>query len=97
MKAVRGVKLSHVAARDLSRAESFARKFGAQKFSDKYSEVIGDANVDIVYIGLTNQLHFSLTKECLERHKAVICEKPLTMSYQESAALVNLAKRTIPC
>lgn len=93
LKTVRGVKLTHVAAHDLQRAESFARKFGAQQFSDHYNDVISDEKVDVVYIGLTHNFHYEFTKACLVNHKAVICEKPLTTNYRDARELVSLAEK----
>lgn len=92
LKGIKGVRLASVAARDKGRADEFARKFGAEHACSDYQAVIEDADVDIVYIGLTHNFHFEYTKACLENYKAVICEKPLTTNFKEAKLLTSLAK-----
>lgn len=84
--------LEAVAASDESRAWAFAEKFGSKKSYGSYEKLIADNDIDIIYIGLTNNLHFEITKKCLENGKNVICEKPLTLEYEQTVALVELAK-----
>lgn len=84
--------LKAVAASDINRAASFSEKFGSEKSYGSYDELIADSEIDIIYIGLTNQLHFEITKKCLEAGKNVLCEKPLTLTYNETKELIELAK-----
>jgi predicted dehydrogenase len=93
LKRVKGVSLASVASREQTRSDVFARKFGAKHAYQDYQELIHDDEVDIVYIGLTNNLHYEIAKACLEHHKAVLCEKPLTMSFGESVKLVEMANK----
>ncbi len=93
LKTVGGVKLTAVAARDPVRTQRFARAFGAKHEHSSYLDVIDDPDVDIVYIGLTHNFHYEYAKACLERHKAVLCEKPLVTNYHDAAELVELAQQ----
>lgn len=61
-----GVELAAVAARDVSKAESFAKKFGAKKVSGSYGDLIADSGVDAVYIVLTHNFHYEIARLCLE-------------------------------
>jgi predicted dehydrogenase len=93
LKTVEGVKLTSVASREQTRSEVFAHKFGAKRAYHNYLDVISDDEVDIVYIGLTHNFHYEITKACLERHKAVLCEKPLATTYHDASELVALARK----
>lgn len=93
LKTVEGVTITAVAAQDQARSDAFAKRFGANKAYRKYLDVIEDKDVDIVYIGLTNNYHYEITKLCLENHKAVLCEKPLVTTQKEAEELVALAIR----
>ena len=93
LKMVDGATLTSVAAREQSRADEFALQFGANSAYASYLDLIKNPEVDIVYIGLTNQLHYEIIKLCLENHKAVLCEKPLVTTRNESEELVNLAEK----
>ena len=93
LKTVEGVTITAVASQDQARSDAFAQRFGAKKAYHRYIDVIEDKDVDIVYIGLTNNFHYEITKLCLEHHKAVLCEKPLVTTQKEAEELVALANR----
>jgi predicted dehydrogenase len=92
LQTMEGVELAAVAGRDLDRARDFGQTYGAQKAYDNYMDLIADDSVDAVYIGLLNNRHLELGKICLEHHKAVLCEKPLTTSQKDTEEFVNLAR-----
>jgi predicted dehydrogenase len=55
-------------------------------------ELVSDRSVDVVHVCTPNHLHFPETKSALLSGKHVMCEKPLAMNPQETAALVQLAR-----
>jgi predicted dehydrogenase len=81
-----------VASRDENKAKTFASKFSAPKHFSTYEAMVQDPNVDVVYIATPHPFHFEQTKLCLNHGKAVLCEKPLTVSYQQTETLVKLAR-----
>ena len=89
LSSLAGVELTAVAARDQSRAESFARRFGASQAFHNYLDVIANPGVDIVYVGLTHNFHYDIVKTCLQHRKAVLCEKPLVTTYRHAAELID--------
>ena len=54
--------------------------------------MIADPDIEIVHICSPNYLHYSHSVKAIQAGKHVICEKPLTVTSEESAALVELAK-----
>lgn len=56
-----------------------------------YAQLLADEQVDTIYIGLPNHLHYSYAKQALEQGKHVICEKPFTSNLQEFVELKQLA------
>lgn len=89
---VDNVKLTAVAARDKAKAEAFAEKFKAAKSYDNYIELINDKEVDVVYVALTHNFHYDIVKHCLNKGKAVLCEKPLTTSKKDTEELIALSR-----
>lgn len=59
---------------------------------DQYDALLDDPQVDIVYIATRHKDHYHWAKEALLRKKAVLCEKPATLSYQQTKELCELAK-----
>ena len=57
-----------------------------------YDDVIGDPDVDAVYITLPNALHAAWVMKALTAGKHVLCEKPLTMSAADTIALFETAR-----
>lgn len=49
-------------------------------------------DVDAIVIATTTRAHYALAKQALEAGKHVLCEKPLTLSSQESLELTELAE-----
>ncbi len=87
----KGSHLFAVASREFSKAKNFAEKNNIQKYYSSYDQLVNDADVDIVYIATPHAFHYQHALLCLKHGKHVLCEKPLTLSYTQSAALVDLA------
>jgi xylose dehydrogenase (NAD/NADP) len=75
--------LEVLASRDIEKAESVARSFGIRRAVGSYEELLGDSDIDAVYIPLPNSLHAEWTIRAAEAGKAVLCEKPLGLSSEE--------------
>lgn len=54
------------AARDLSRAVDFAKRFDIPKSYGSYMELAKDPNVEIAYIGTIHPQHFEIAQLMLE-------------------------------
>ena len=81
-----------VAARDLARAQAFAKTYGFEKAYGSYDEVFEDPRVDVVYIGSPHSLHYEQTRAALLHGKHVLCEKPITPNAQLAQELFCLAE-----
>lgn len=81
-----------VGARDPARARSFATEHGVERAVQGYEAVVGDPEVDAVYVALPNALHAAWTIRALEAGKTVLCEKPLCISPEQTAAVLEVAR-----
>ena len=88
VRSARNANLYAVASRDISRALNLSPSC----VYDNYDELINDPKVEAIYISLPNNVHASIASRALIAGKAVLCEKPLTMNYQESEELVRVSK-----
>ena len=84
-----------VAARDRSRAETFAAQRGVEKVHQTYAEVIDDPEVEVVYNALVNSLHAQWNQYALSAGKHVLSEKPFASNAAEASLVRNVA-RTAP-
>ena len=82
----------------LEKAESFAREFGIPKAVATPEEILNDPTIDVVDICTPNPLHFEVAKAAILAGKAVLCEKPLTVTAAEADELAALAQeRSVVC
>ncbi len=89
---VEGVELSAVGARDLSRAQASAAKWGAPHAYGSYSELINSDQVDAVYIGSPASLHRVSAIEAIEAGKHVLCEKPFAANADDARLIADAAR-----
>ena len=88
------VVVAAVAARDASRARTFAAKHGIAKVHDSYEALVADPDLDAVYNPLPNGLHGKWTRAALDAGKHVLCEKPFTANAAEAREVAELAAKS---
>ena len=93
-RAVDGVEVGAVAARDRARAEAFAARHGVPTVHNTYADLVADPSLDAVYIPLPNGLHAQWTMEALKSGKHVLCEKPFTSTAAQAREVAAAAEGT---
>lgn len=86
--------LSAVASRDSGKAASFAAKWVIPRSYGSYEALFADPDIDAVYIATPHNLHASLSIAALEAGKAVLCEKPVSLTCAEFRPVIETALRT---
>jgi predicted dehydrogenase len=87
LRSAEGASLQVVAARDLTRAQSL----GASRAVTDYRSVVEADDVDAIYIALSNEAHLPWILAAVEAGKHVVCEKPLTLSQQDTKLAFDAA------
>lgn len=88
-----GIPIQGVLGSAPVRTEAACRALGLNRAYASMEELLGDSSVDVVHVCTPNYLHFRQAQAALEAGKHVMCEKPLAMNGQETAALVDLEKK----
>lgn len=73
-------------------AKAFAEQMGYARYTADWHDVVSDPAVDLVDVATPNCMHYEMAKAALEHGKHVFCEKPLSLSAQQSSELAQLAK-----
>ncbi|MFP7442913.1 Gfo/Idh/MocA family oxidoreductase [Bacillus infantis] len=87
------VEVVGVATSSFEKAKEAAAELGLAKAYSDYREMLADPEIEVVHNCTPNHLHFSINKEIILAGKHVLSEKPLAMTSQESAVLLELAKK----
>jgi 1,5-anhydro-D-fructose reductase (1,5-anhydro-D-mannitol-forming) len=80
-----------VLSSNAQRAESYARENHLAKSHHDLKTFLSDADIDIVYISTTNELHRDQALAAIRAGKHVLCEKPLALTLQDAKTMVSTA------
>ena len=89
-KYVSGLNIEGVYGQNEAKLKTFVQKNELQKYYTDLDTFFD--NIDAVYIATPHSTHFQYAKLALMKNKHVLCEKPMTLSYKETLALIELAK-----
>jgi predicted dehydrogenase len=82
-----------VGSRDSGRAGAFARKYGIERACGSYPELAADDSLDVIYVATPHSEHAAGARLCLEAGRAVLVEKPFTVTAAEAAQVIALARQ----
>jgi 1,5-anhydro-D-fructose reductase (1,5-anhydro-D-mannitol-forming) len=82
-----GSALLAVMRRDRAKAEDFAKRHGVPRVHETAEELIGDPDVDAVYIATPPSTHCELALKAAVAGKPCLVEKPMAMNHAECARM----------
>ena len=88
------VEIPSICIREQSRSkgEALAQTFGIPQVQTDYPAFLAQKEIDAVYLGISNHVHYPYAKAALEAGKHVICEKPFTVHAAEAKELAQIAR-----
>jgi predicted dehydrogenase len=92
MKKGQYTQLVGIASRSLEKAQHVAEQLGIPKAYGSYEELLGDPEIEAVYIPLPNHLHVSWSIKAMEAGKHVLCEKPLGLDAKDARRLLQVSR-----
>lgn len=78
--------------KSLEKARALSVRYSIPKIYTDYEELLSQPDIDFVYVGLINSVHYEYTKKALLAGKNVIVEKPFASTVAEIHELCELAK-----
>jgi predicted dehydrogenase len=88
LRAGRGCELVAVSRARIDLVESFAREVGARRWHADWRDLVGDAEIDAVYVATPVHLHAEQTIAAAAAGKHVLCEKPMAMNAAECDRMI---------
>ncbi len=80
-------------SRDEGRGKAFAAKHGIPRWTTSMEEAVNDPDVDLVIIGLPNNLHLGAVQVAASAGKPVFCTKPLGRNAEEAYEMLELVEK----
>ncbi|MEO2077401.1 MAG: Gfo/Idh/MocA family oxidoreductase [Bacillus sp. (in: firmicutes)] len=87
------VEVVGLAESSIEKAREKAAELGIPKAYNDYRELLQDPEIEVVHNCTPNHFHYSINKEAILAGKHILSEKPLAITSQESAELLELAKK----
>ena len=91
---VEGSRLVAVMRRDAAKAEDYARRHGVPRWYNDADRLIGDPEVNAVYIATPPSSHAEYAIAAMRAGKAVYVEKPMARTYAECLEMNRVAEET---
>lgn len=89
INALPGYKIYKIFARNIDKLQ---QQYPNYSFTSQLDDILNDRQISLIINTLPNELHYSISKQCLLAGKNVIVEKPFTVSYVEGRELIELAQ-----
>src|SRR6266851_6977602 len=80
-----------VGSRTAATAQTFAAAYGIERAHGSYEALADDDEVDIVYVATPHSGHFAAARLCLMAGRAVLVEKPFTITAAQAEEIATLA------
>jgi predicted dehydrogenase len=94
---ITGEKRPYLAAlcdTDSVKLKALGEEFGVRKLYTDYRDMIADPTLDAVVIASPDQEHRRMSEDALAAGKHVLCEKPLALTREDLAAIVEAAEKS---
>jgi predicted dehydrogenase len=91
----RNSKLTALVSGDPKKLKLIGRRYGVQNLHgyETYDDLMKSGDIDAVYIGLPNHMHREYTVRAAETGIHVLCEKPLAVTPDECAEMIDACAR----
>jgi predicted dehydrogenase len=83
-----------VGSRSQESADAFAAAHGVDRAHPTYEGLLTDGGVDVVYVATPHPWHHPVAMQAIASGKAVLVEKPFTMTGDEAQDIADAARRT---
>lgn len=89
-----GVRVKGLSSANLELAQEACRQLNLEHAYADFDEMLQDDELNVIHLAVPNVLHYPMVKQVLAAGKHVMCEKPLAMTSEQGAELVELARKS---
>ena len=92
-KSVPDAEVVAVASPTPGKAKRFAEERGVPKAFENYRDLLALEEIDMVTVGIPNNLHAQVTIDAAKAGKHVLCEKPLCRTLEEADSMIEACRQ----
>ena len=93
LKRIASAELVAVASKTENHTREFAQRHRIPHYFTDYQKLLEIDEIDMIVIGVPNDLHAQITMDAANAGKHVVCEKPLCMNLQEANQMISACKK----
>src|SRR5215471_8918969 len=93
LRAVPGTEVVAVTSATEANAKAFAERHGIPRWFTDFRKMYELPDLDLVVLGLPNDLHCEATVAAAQAGKHVVCEKPLCLNLAEADRMIDACRR----
>src|SRR5947209_8718353 len=93
LRSVPNTEIVAVASAHEANAKTFAQRHGIPRWFADYRKMYEMPDLDLVVLGLPNDLHCDATVAAAAAGKHVLCEKPLCLNLAEADRMIEACKK----
>ncbi|MDF1761503.1 MAG: Gfo/Idh/MocA family oxidoreductase [Coxiellaceae bacterium] len=82
-----------IGGRNQQKADAFANQHSIPHAYGDYSDLLLNADIDVIYIGLPTHLHAEWTIKSAQANKHILCEKPFALNADEAKNAIAAVKQ----
>jgi len=92
---VDNANIKGIASLNKDKLQSFKERFNVDDklCFDNYKDLISSSIIDIIYIALPNSLHEKYIRECINKKKNVLVEKPAFIDFKDLSKIKNALQK----
>ncbi len=88
------VELLAVASPTGENAANFAKRFGIPQYFTDYRDLLENDDIDMVVVGVPNDLHCQIACDAANAGKHIVMEKPLCLNLAEADQMIDCARES---
>ncbi len=77
---------------NLEAAKSAFEKFKGEYYTDQIEKILGDPEIDLVFITTRHDSHADLSVKAANAKKHIMCEKPMALTYEDCLRVAKAVK-----
>ena len=89
LNSAENTKIVAVCGHNMEPTREFATKHGAERAYDSLEKMLGDSDLDVLFITTPNGLHAQQAIQAAEAGKHVVCAKPMALTVSDGELMVE--------